>query len=268
MLQIRSTLFLVVLAISPSVAISAQTVGITGGALSISTDDQILNAPYSAQRQFTEVKTLADGSTSRTESGGAEARDSQGRTYSAGERQWTYMEGNKSVLKSEMLCKIHDPIANTETRWNSTSKEATVIHGPPNDPKDKASAAECHACDEANRDAFGDAVEKLGIKTIGGIVTEGTRSSYTVSAGQTHDKPVVVVHERWYSPDLRIVILETNDDPRSGSTRNELVHIIRGDPDFGQYHPPANYVVHEFHWPPASQSGSANSDLPPASKPN
>ena len=42
---------------------------------------------------------------------------------------------------------------------------------------------------------------------------------------------MVVVHETWYCPELKIVILETNDDPRSGETRNELVNIVRGEPD-------------------------------------
>ena len=46
-----------------------------------------------------------------------------------------------------------------------------------------------------------------------------------------------------------IVILETNDDPRSGKTRNELADIVRGEPDVTQYRPPADYVVRELQMP-------------------
>ena len=254
MLQIRSVAFLAVLGILPSVAILGQTSAIPVETRSVNADDRVLNAPYSAQRHFTEVRTLANGSISRSESGGSEARDSQGRTYSAGERHWTYLDGKKTVLKSEMLYRIHDPVANTDTKWDSSSKEAKVIHWPPSEPKENTSEAECQACNEATTKASGAVVEKLGVKTIEGVVAEGTRSSYTVPAGQDHnDQPIVVVHESWYCREFKIVILETNEDPRSGSTRNELVDIVRGEPDVGQYRPPTDYVVHELQLPLANR---------------
>ncbi|WP_263353581.1 hypothetical protein [Acidicapsa acidisoli] len=196
-----------------------------------------MNIPYSAQRRFTSIDKVADGKLSRSESGGNEARDSQGRTYTAGERKWTYMEGNKSILKSEMLYRIHDPVANTDTRWDSSLKETKVIHWSQKMSNDDS---QCHAeCLESATNTLFDAVEKLGVKTIEGFVAEGTRRSYTVPAGLDHNsQPILVVHEVWYSPELKLVILETNDDPRSGTTRNELIQIVRGEPDVSQYQPP------------------------------
>src|ERR1700679_1524794 len=94
-----------------SVTILAQPVIKPAGAISVGSHAPVLNAPYSAKRHFTSVKKLADGTVGRDESGGSEARDSQGRTYSAGERQWKY----KGVIKSETLYRIDDPVANTET---------------------------------------------------------------------------------------------------------------------------------------------------------
>jgi hypothetical protein len=251
MLQIRLTLLVTLLGVFPSVAILAQTGSTPAATTSANADDRVLNAPYSAQRRFTSVEKLADGTTSRSESGGSEARDSQGRTYSAGERHWTYLEGKRSVLKSEMLYRIHDSVANTDTRWDSSSKEVKVVHWPQNTPEGDASKAQCQAaCLEDTMGALGAIVEKLGVKTFEGVVAEGTRSSYTVPAGQDHnDLPIVVVHENWYCPALKFVILETNDDPRSGRIRNELVDIVRGDPDVTQYQPPADYVVQDFQMP-------------------
>jgi hypothetical protein len=248
MLKIRLTALAALIGFLPSIATLAQVGSKPAGTVSTGSDEPILNAPYSAKRHFTSVTKHVDGTISRIESGGSEARDSQGRTYSAGERQWTYFDGKKNVLKSEMLYRIDDPVANTETRWDTTSKVVRVIHWAQSASGKDASATGCPAaCDETGANAPGDTVEKLGMKTIGGFIAEGTRSSYTVPAGQDHnDQPIVVVHESWYCPELKIMILETNDDPRSGTTRSELIDILRGEPDITQYRPPADDVVRKL----------------------
>jgi hypothetical protein len=190
----------------------------------------------------------ADGTVTHEESGGSEARDSQGRTFSAGERHWTYSEGNRSVLGSEMLYRIDDPVANTETTWDSTSKEVKVIHWPQNDLKQDALETACPCNKEATTSNI--KVEKLGTRNIQGLVAEGTRSSYTVAIGRNqNDKPYIVVHESWYSSKLKIAILETNDGPSSGTTKNELIDINLGEPDTKQYRPPTDYVIHDLQMP-------------------
>jgi hypothetical protein len=251
MIKIRLLILAGVIGALPSIAILAQVGTKPAGTVSVSSDEPTLNAPYSAKRHFTSVTKRADGTISLIESGGSEARDSQGRTYSAGERHWTYFDGKENELKSEMLYRINDPVANTETRWDTTSKVVKVIHWAQSASGEDASAAKCPAsCDESGMNASGDAVEKLGMKMIGGFIAEGIRSSYTVPAGQDHnDQPIVVVHESWYCPELKIVILETNDDPRSGTSKNELIDIVRGEPDAAQYRPPTDYVVQKVQVP-------------------
>lgn len=251
MLKIRLAVLAAVIGVLPSIGILAQVGSTPAGNGSVNSDEPILNAPYSAKRHFTSVTKHADGTISRIESGGSEARDSQGRTFRAGERQWTYFDGKKNVLKNEMLYRVDDPVANTETRWDTTTKVVKVIHWARSASSEDASVAKCPAaCDELGTNALGDVIEKLGMKTIGGFITEGTRSSYKVPAGQDHnDQPVVVFHESWYCPELKIMILEVNDDPRSGTTRNELIDIVRGEPDAMQYRPPADYVVQKLELP-------------------
>jgi hypothetical protein len=239
----------VVPGVLPSVAVLAQGGDMLARTAVVNPEDRVLNAPYSAKRRFTSAQKSADGTINRSESGGSEARDSLGRTFSAAERQWTYLEGKKSVLGHEMLYRIHDPVAKTDTKWDTTAKEVKVIHWPEKTPEGDASEAQCQAaCSEFAMKPFG-TDEKLGVKTFAGVVGEGTRNSYTVPSGNPDAKPIVVVHESWYCPELKIVILETNDDPRGVSWRNELVDIVRGEPDLAQYHPPANYVVHEVQFP-------------------
>jgi hypothetical protein len=206
--------------------------------------DGIQNAPYSAQSRFTSVKHLPDGAVIRSESGGSQSRDSKGRTYTAGEREWTYSEGDKRVLKKEMLYRINNPVANTETRWDSSTKEAKVIQLPPSAlTEDNSSQGSDDDC-LVRMAALGAVVEKLGVKTINGAVAEGTRGSYTVRDGKSNrGQPRVVVHETWYCPELKIVVLETDDDPVDGKTSNELISIVRGEPDVTQYQPPAGYSI-------------------------
>jgi hypothetical protein len=46
--------------------------------------------------------------------------------------------------------------------------------------------------------------------------------------------------------ELKVVILETNDDPRTGSWRNELINISRNEPEAALFSPPKDYVVQEI----------------------
>jgi len=149
-----------------------------------------------------------------------------------------------------MLYRISDPVAKTDTRWDSSSNEVKVIHWPESAPEELASKTQCAtACYEDTMSAAGTVIEKLGTKTLGAVSADGTRTSYTVPAGQDHNnQPIVVVHERWYCEELRVVILETNDDPRSGTSTDELVDILRSEPDVTKYLPPADYIVHDINY--------------------
>lgn len=149
-------IFLLLLVVFPT-TIPAQRGAISPTTTSNTSDGGVLNAPYSANRRFTSVEKLADGTARSSESGGSEARDSLGRTYSAGERHWTYMDQGKSVLKSEMLYRIEDPVSNTETRWDSTSKEAKVVHW----PEGVSGRTACDSCEAFLSNVPGAVVEKL-----------------------------------------------------------------------------------------------------------
>jgi hypothetical protein len=246
MMRLRLQVLFLTLSGVLSLATLANASAIIGQTSVVNSDETVVNVPYSAQRRFTSIAKSADGTINHTESGGSEARDSSGRTYSAGERHWTYTEGGKSVLKSEMLYRIHDPVADTDTKWDSSSKEVKVIHWPKSVDEQDSSSQPCQACFDAAKSDSAEGIEKLGVRDVGGVAAVGTRTSYTVPAGKDHrDTPIVVVHETWYCSELKIVILETNDDPRSGETRNELVNIVRGEPNVTKYQPPAVYIVHQ-----------------------
>jgi hypothetical protein len=145
-----------------------------------------------------------------------------------------------------MLYRIHDPILNIDTSWDSTSKEVKVIHWPTGAP----GAIADNILSPFMAHVPGPVAEKLGARTIEGVAAEGTRSTYTIADQQDRNgQALSVVHEKWYCPELMIVVLETNDDPLSGTTRNELVGILRGEPDVTKYRPPADHVVRDLRLP-------------------
>jgi hypothetical protein len=202
--------------------------------------DRIVNLPYSAQRRFTSVEKRTDRFSSPSESRGNEARDSEGRTFTAGQRHWIYKEDGKSVLKSEMLYRVNDPIAHTTTSWDSSSKVAKLVKWPVQGGAELNCQSACNALFLPFSSEFG--FENIGTRVIEGLAVEGKRSTYSVDAGN-------VVHEVWYSPELKLVIVETNDDPRSGSWRNELINISRKEPERALFSLPKDYILKEITSP-------------------
>lgn len=90
------------------------------------------------------------------------------------------------------------------------------------------------------------ATESLGTQTLNGMSAEGTRSTRTIPAGEIgNEKPITIVSERWYSPDLQMVVKSTRSDPRFGTTTYTLTNVQRQEPDASLFTVPADYTVKE-----------------------
>jgi len=88
--------------------------------------------------------------------------------------------------------------------------------------------------------------ESLGKQAIEGVEAEGTRSTFTIPAGQIgNERPIEVVSERWFSPELELVVLNRHTDPRTGETVYRLTNIQRADPPRILFEVPADYKVVE-----------------------
>ncbi|HKG96167.1 MAG TPA: hypothetical protein VKA97_00010 [Pyrinomonadaceae bacterium] len=95
--------------------------------------------------------------------------------------------------------------------------------------------------------------EQLGKQTIEGIEAEGTRTTITIPAGEIgNERAIEIVSERWYSPELQLVVMTRHIDPRSGETTYKLTNINRGEPAKSLFEVPAGYTVKEGpHFGPA-----------------
>ena len=54
---------------------------------------------------------------------------------------------------------------------------------------------------------------------------------------------IVVVTERWYSPELKIQLLARIIDPRAGDTSEVVTNLDRGEPDPSEFQIPADYKI-------------------------
>jgi hypothetical protein len=89
-------------------------------------------------------------------------------------------------------------------------------------------------------------VESLGKQMIEGVEVVGTRSTYTIPAGEIGNTfPIEIVAETWYSPDLQLMVLTKSHDPRSGETSYRLTNLNRNEPDRALFEVPTDYTVRE-----------------------
>lgn len=86
--------------------------------------------------------------------------------------------------------------------------------------------------------------ESLGKQMIEGIECEGTRMVSTIPAGQIgNERPIEIVNERWYSPELQVTVMTKQSDPRFGETIFRLAGVTRAEPDEFLFKVPSEYTI-------------------------
>ena len=90
------------------------------------------------------------------------------------------------------------------------------------------------------------ATESLGTRMIEGVQAEGTRTTITIPAGQIgNERPIEIVSETWYSPELKMDVMTKRSDPRFGETTYQLNNIQRIEPLMSLFQPPADYTIED-----------------------
>ena len=86
--------------------------------------------------------------------------------------------------------------------------------------------------------------ESLGRQNVEGVEAEGTRTTITFPAGAMgNERPISIVSERWYSPELQIVVMTRHSDPRFGETSYRLTNINRSEPARTLFEVPSEYTL-------------------------
>jgi hypothetical protein len=210
----------------------------------------VKGAPFSATASSETTQTLQDGTTIHRTTSSTLYRDSQGRF-----RREITVSGFGPLQtsgKPRTMVMIGDPVAGAHYFLDPEQKVAHKMpplkgnHGDLSDEKSQGmeQKRQQHL---AKEEASGDVKkESLGTQTINGIKAEGTRITRTIPVGQIgNDKPIQIVFERWYSPDLQVVVKSTRSDPRFGTTTYALNNVQRAEPAATLFTVPADYTVKE-----------------------
>lgn len=89
--------------------------------------------------------------------------------------------------------------------------------------------------------------EPLEPRTIEGLRAEGTRATVTIPAGAIGNAlPIEVISERWFSPELQIVLITRRSDPRFGETIYRVTNIVRGEPSPDLFRVPADFRIEDM----------------------
>ena len=204
----------------------------------------VTGAPFSANVSTQTTQTLADGNTIQHSTTGTIARDSQGRTR----REMSLPAIGPFAATGETpphAVEIYDAVAGVHYILEPSEKIAHKMekrgHGARLNIAGAAGAMGFSTEDQTNVTST-----SLGTQTINGVTAEGTRDTRTIPAGEIGNaKPITIVSERWYSPDLQMVVLSKRTDPMSGDSITQLTDIQRQEPDPSLFQVPSDFTVKE-----------------------
>ena len=211
----------------------------------------VKGAPFTATASSETTQTLQDGTKIDRTTSSALYRDSQGRF-----RREVTLSGFGPLQtsgKPRTVIMIGDPVAGVHYMLDPDQKVAHKMTHPNGGTHGGAANGDAQSFQQrmqkrlAKEQASGEVkTESLGTQTINGVSAEGTRITRTIPAGQIgNSNAIQVVFERWYSPDLQIVVKSTRTDPRFGTTTYAVNNVQRTEPAATMFTVPSDYTVKE-----------------------
>jgi hypothetical protein len=78
------------------------------------------------------------------------------------------------------------------------------------------------------------------------VRVNGEQTTWTIEASKIgNEKPIVIVSEKWTSPDLMVTVYTRDFDPRFGETSYKLTGIKRAEPDPSLFKVPEGFQIKE-----------------------
>jgi len=257
---------------------------VTGGVIlqSFDIDELVRDAPYSAEGTTEIVQTLLDGNQIVRQTSASIARDSRGRVR---REQTLAAVGAVIVAGDEHTVTITDPASKTSYVLDPQRRIA-IRHRTFQVPTDRTTPDDAMPILRRQEPLAGTQTsegpvfrtfrtqgaqalsavtippggalaaptaktEPLGRQDIEGVTAEGTRTTITIPPGAIGNvRAIESTHERWFSKELRVVVLTRIVDPRFGETTYRLTHISREEPASWLFDVPADYRVVDDPPPP------------------
>jgi hypothetical protein len=214
----------------------------------------VTNAPYSADVLTESTHVLADGNRIHQTNTTRVYRDSEGRTRR--ENSLASLGGLAPGGNLPQMVFITDPVAGVNYALNAKDRTATKSawrgngrNGPPDrslaprpaDPGRQEDAIRARRALDPNLKT-----ESLGQQSFEGVMANGTRSTYTIPAGQMgNEQAIQIVSETWYSTELQTVVMSKRTDPRSGEFVTRIMNVSRSEPSRTLFDVPVDFKVSE-----------------------
>jgi hypothetical protein len=199
---------------------------------SVDVGPPVKGAPYSAEATTEVIQPLTDGNRIVRRTSALLYRDSRGRT-----RRETTLEAIAGIIVAGdplRTITVSDPESGL-TYVIDADKQVRVLRHRANGAQGTGAGVPRmrvgrgigpHGVPGATSDE-----ESLGTRVIEGITADGTRTTVTIPAGAIgNERPIKSVTERWFSRELKIVVLSRRSDPRFGETTYRLTKVSRAEP--------------------------------------
>jgi len=249
---IAAAAVLMVAAISGSPAIAQTAAGVpkevisNGGLIHTLTAAPVLGQPYSAEQRQKMVQTLPDGSkVNKGSSHHAVLRDSAGRVRVEQVSVCKCKDTKTTVVTVFVL----DPVAHTLTTWSTDGDKVATQFKLPADTPAQHEVVSLTDASGANSKRPQPIVttENLGMETLQGVPVEAVKTTTIVPAGRSgNDADITKTHEVWTSQEMKLVLKEEWDDPRTGQRTVELANFSRAEPDAALFRTPADFKVKDL----------------------
>ena len=213
------------------------------------------NNPVSMVFESKHVQTLADGTHITTSILNYFYRDTLGRTRT--DTETPAMAGKSEHPRSIF---VQDPVAGITLNWESGQTGSTRQYTRATIP-----AVQPHAPVQRNPAPIAPAKstdpgvsklppatagpqfkhEDLGMLQLQGASCKASRITVTFPVGLLgNDRPIVTTQDQCASQEFGRILLEVNEDPRTGTRTLSVQSITRGEPDPSLFQPPPGYAEH------------------------
>jgi hypothetical protein len=207
------------------------------------------NAPFSTTLETEWARPMAEGGAYTLTNKRHIARDSAGRVY---EERWLLVPKGSDVKSAMNFIQIADPNNHTLYTCSTFKKICDLTKYLP--PESAVFEGEESAARPSVTKDGSHTVENLGMKTLLGVDTLGTRQTTTIKTGvMGNDRPIQIVLEYWHSPRLGFNLVSSRSDPRIGTQTFTVTELETAEPDPQLFAVPEGYqVVDQQTNPPIS----------------